>query len=235
MNAQTDRSDTALSRLASPTGFLLVLLLFLLLPFLSVSCEVPGVGSIGADYSGGQLAVGAEPEVEVPPDLADMAGELPGGDGQEPPPDPGVQVLAIVTGLVLLAGIVVPLLPRPRGRARSYLAVGTALLAAAAVLVTQLVARSNLATELRADAENLSDGEQAAMPDVDQIVDEMIHAEIGFWLSLFGLMLIALVNVGLLIRDLMLRRPGRTAGEATDTPVAGFFRDDDPPDDRDER
>ena len=236
MNAPSDARASGLSRLASPAGFALVLLLFLLLPFLSVSCDVPGVGSIGADYSGGHLVLGDEPEVEVPADLTEMAEQLPGGGGEnsEPPPDPGVQVLAIIAGLVMLAGVATPLLPRLR--ARSYAAAGVAVLAAVLVVVTQVAARSNLTSELRADAQNLSDGDQGAMPDLDEIVDEMIHTEIGFWLTLFGLMLIAVLSIGLVIRDMVRARPAtsRTTGTGTDpegaadTPVAGFFHDDDP-------
>lgn len=199
----------ALPRLASPAGFALVLLLFLFLPFLSVSCEVPGMGEIGADYNGAQLAVGDAPEVEVPADLQEMAEELPGGGGEnsEPPPDPGVQVLAIIAAVVMAAGIATPLIPRVR--TRLFGAAGVAVLAAVMVVVTQVVAQSNLASQLTEDAESLS-GDGTGVPDAGEVADQMIHTEIGFWLTVAGLALIALISVGVAFRDKILPRPATT-------------------------
>ena len=42
-------------RLASPVGFGLALL-FLLLPFVAVSCQAPGLGSVEISYTGVDLA-----------------------------------------------------------------------------------------------------------------------------------------------------------------------------------
>jgi hypothetical protein len=219
-----------LSKLASPAGFALVLLLFLFLPFLSVSCEVPGMGSIGADYNGAQLAVGDDPEVEVPAELREMAEELPGGGGEnsEPPPDPGVQVLAIIVGLVLLGGIATPLIPRVRNRL--FGAAGVAVLGAALVVVTQVVAQSNLTSQLLEDAENLSD-DQAGMPAADEIADQMIHSEVGFWLTLIGLLLLALINVGVVYKDKIIPKQAMagTPAPGTAPPPAGAFTGAEPP------
>src|SRR5689334_8394624 len=49
-----------LPRLISPAGFLLALVFFLL-PFAAVSCEVPGAGSVEASYTGVDLITNGEP------------------------------------------------------------------------------------------------------------------------------------------------------------------------------
>jgi hypothetical protein len=210
----------ALSRLASPAGFALVLLLFLLLPFLSVSCDVPGMGKIGADYTGGHLVTGDEPEAEVPPELAEMADELPGAGGGEsdPPPDPGVQVLAIITALVMAAGIGTILISRTRSRLLA--AAGVAALAGVLVVVIQVIAQSNLTDQLRENAGELADGETPTA-NIDELAGEVIHTEIGFWLSLVGLALIALGSIAFLARDKIFRRAAPAAGGAPPPEAAG--------------
>src|SRR5262245_50140845 len=64
-----------LSRVTSPAGFALVLLLFFLLPFVSVSCDVPGYGQAGASYTGSHLVSGTDPE--VPAELRELAHDDP--------------------------------------------------------------------------------------------------------------------------------------------------------------
>ncbi|OLF18672.1 hypothetical protein [Actinophytocola xanthii] len=215
----------ALSRLASPAGFALVLLLFLLLPFLSVSCDVPGMGKIGADYTGAHLALGDEPEAQVPPELADLGEELQSGDGAEsgdgesqPPPDPGVQVLAIVTAVLMAAGIATVLISRTRTRLLG--AAGVAALAGALVVVTQVVGQSNLTEQLRENARELGDveGEGGLGSSPDDLIGEMIHTEVGFWLSLVGLVLIALVSLAFVVKDKIFTRP---AGAGAPPPHGG--------------
>jgi hypothetical protein len=199
----------ASSRLVSPAGFALVLLLFLFLPFLSVSCEVPGMGSIGADYTGVGLATGADPAVDIPQDLQDMANELPGSStSSEPPPDPGVQVLAIITGVVMLAGVALPFVPlfRRRMRERLFGTAAVAFVAGVLVVVTQVVAQSNLTSQLKNDAQGLSQ-DQVSMPDLNSVADQLIHTEVGFWLSLVGLALIALLSVGFVFKDKLVPKP----------------------------
>ena len=71
--AATRQGTGRTSRLVSPAGFALVLLLFLFMPFLSVSCDVSGTGSIGVSYNGAELASGAHPAVEVPDGLGRIA------------------------------------------------------------------------------------------------------------------------------------------------------------------
>lgn len=210
-----------LSRLASPGGFGLVLLLFLFLPFLSVSCEVPGMGSIGADYNGAQLAVGEEPEVEIPEELQDMTDELPAaGSSPESPPDPGVEVLAIIAAVVLAVGIALPFIPRLRDRVRLFGGAGVAFLGGVMLVITQVVAHSNLTSTLQGDAQSLSDDE-ISTPDIDSMAEELIHTGIGFWLCLVGLVLIALLSVGAVFRDKILPRPAFTGAGAGESPPSG--------------
>lgn len=197
------------SRLVSPTGFALVLLLFLFLPFLSVSCEVPGLGSIGADYTGAQVATGAEPEVEIPPGLADLGEELPGSaESEEPPPQPGVQVLAILVAIVLVAGVALPFVPRLVDQVRQRMFGGAAIAVSAGVLlvITQVVGQANLTDQLTDDAENVAGG-QTPVPTADEIADEVVHSGVGFWLSLVLLVVVALVSVGYVYKDKLFPRP----------------------------
>jgi hypothetical protein len=206
----------ALSRLASPGGFALVLLLFLFLPFMSVSCDVGEFGSIGADYNGAELATGTRPDVEVPSGLEDMLSELPGSDdSREPAPDPGVQVLAIILGLVLLAGIALPFVPRLAHQVRLRMFGGAALAALAGVLmvVIQVVAQSSLADQLTDDASDYSPDQPLS---ADDLADRLIHSEVGFWLALVVLFVIALASVGYVYREKLFPKPVH-AGAAVST------------------
>ena len=206
------------SRLVSPAGFALVLLLFLFMPFLSVSCDVPGEGSIGVDYNGAQLAVGAEPAVEIPQGLEDMARDLPGSaESDQPPPDPGVQVLAIIVAVVLVAGAALPFVPRLAGRVRWRMFGGAAVALVVGVLmiVTQAVARSNLTAQLTDDAHALGDD----VPSAADISDQLIHTEVGFWLSLVVLFAIALGSVGYVYRDKIFPGQPSAGGNAGSVPI----------------
>ncbi len=183
-----------LARLVSPAGFALVLLLFLFLPFLSVSCDVPTMGTLGVDYDGAHLAAGADPDVQVPQGLEGMTEQVP--DSR----DPGVAVLAIGVAVVLAAGVALPFVPRlGRGwRTRMYGGAALAVLAGALMVVTQVVARAHLTTMLTDYAESLAEGDDP-VANVDRAAD-LVHTEVGFWLSVSCLALIALLSVGLALR-----------------------------------
>jgi hypothetical protein len=186
----------AFSKLASPSGFFLVLLLFLFLPFVSVACEA---GS--ADYNGADLATGARPDVEIAPGLEDMAKEAAGPAGTDQMPAAGAQVLAFVVILLLLAGIVLPLLPRlaSQVRYRMFGGAGFALLAGVLMIVTQDVAQSNIAARLAEISRRLPGSGQT--PGEDDIADRFVHSEVGFWLSLVVLVVIVLTSVGYVYQD----------------------------------
>lgn len=189
------------SKLASPAGFALVLLLFGLMPFLSASCDVPEAGSISADYTGARLAAGSESRVELPKGLEDVADEL------VRVLDPGVRVLALAVALLLVAGVVLPFVPRlgHELRYRMFGGAAIAVLAGALMVVTQVVAQANLTDRLTAYARDLS--ENQPVPNIERI-DELMHAEVGYWLSLVGLILIAGLSVGYVFKDrITSRRP----------------------------
>src|SRR6266545_5626590 len=104
-------------RLASPIGFGLALLLFLLLPFVAVSCEVPGLGSAELSCSGADLVGNADPSVSTEGGF-DSGGEAaPITDNENPPtPGGGGQALAIITLVLLVGGLGVSLIPLARTR-----------------------------------------------------------------------------------------------------------------------
>lgn len=180
-----------LRRLGSPAGFGLALLLFLVLPFVSVSCEMPGVGEAGAGYTGADVAFDTEPTVQVP-DLGELGAELPGGEGSDqPPPDPGAELLAIIAGALLVVGIGTVVITRVRTRLLATAVV--ALLAAAMMVMTQIVAQSNLTTALLDEAKDTGAAE-SPLGDVDAMVGELVHTEPAFWLVVILLALIAALN-----------------------------------------
>lgn len=180
-----------LSRFASPAGFGLVLLLFFLLPFVSVSCEVPGYGEAGADYTGSHLVSGAQPE--VPDELRALADDPETPAELVEPPDPGVRVLAIVLAVLAAAGVLTVLISQVRTR----LLTGVALAGATLVVtvVTMVVAQSNLESALVDGVRRSGVTEQQEnLQRVESSVDDMIHSEIGFSLVLVLLALIILAN-----------------------------------------
>ncbi len=214
-----------LSRVASPAGFALVLLLFLVLPFMSVSCEVPGVSEpLGLEYSGADLTFGSDPEVQIPQELSELSegSDSPASVTEEEPPDPGVQVLAIFTALFLLFGIGTVLIPRIK--ARLFGAAGIAGVALVLTVVTFAVAQSTLETSLLDEARETGAAESIeGMPDVESIISDTIRSETGFWLVVVGLVLLVLGNVGVALFSLFgdrIRKPA-LAGAAGATAVAG--------------
>jgi hypothetical protein len=180
-----------LSRVASPAGFALVLLLFFVLPFLSVSCDVPGYGEAGANYSGSHLVSGTDPE--VPAELRDLGDDPGSPTALSDPPDPGVQVLAILLALLAAAGVLTVLVPRYKARllSGSALAAGTLVL----TVVTMVVARSNLESELLDWARTTGAAENPeGLEGLESGVGEVVHTEVGFWLMVVLLTLIAAVT-----------------------------------------
>jgi hypothetical protein len=183
-----------LSRVASPAGFVLVLLLFFLLPFVSVSCDVPGVGEAGADYTGSHLVSGADPE--VPAELRQLA-----DDPQTPaelvePPDPGVQVLAVVLAVFAAAGVLTVLISQVRARLLSGAALAGATLVMA--VVTMVVAQSHLQSALIDGVRRSGLAEQRdSLRRVESAADDLTHTDVGFWLMVVVLAVLALVTATL--------------------------------------
>jgi hypothetical protein len=185
-----------LSRFASPAGFVLVLLLFFLLPFVSASCDVPGYGDAGASYTGSHLVSGTDPA--VPAELRELAKDPESPVALSDPPDPGVRLLAIVLVVLAVAGVLTAFVPHLKAR----LLTGGALAAATLVVtvITMTAAKSNLQTALLDWARRTGAAEGQDDDRLRTAVAEVTHTEVGFWLMLVVLALIALMatTLGLL-------------------------------------
>lgn len=206
-----------LSRLASPAGFGLVLLLFFVLPFLSVSCDVPGVGEAGVEYTGSHLVTGSDPTPMIPDQIKELVGQATGA-ADEPAPKPGVRLLAIALAVLAALGVLAVLVPRVR--ARLYGSAALAGLTLVVAIVTLLVAQSNIEGELLAQARETGATEtQPGMPSIESLVDEMIRTKVGFWVVVAALALLLAGNLAgaFLARS---RRSGFT-GATTGGAVAG--------------
>jgi hypothetical protein len=220
-----------LSRFASPAGFVLVLLLFLLLPFVSVSCDVPGYGEAGVNYTGTHLVTGATPE--IPDDLQRVASDPETPAELVDPPAPGVQVLGILLALLAAAGVLTALVPQIKAR----LLTGTALAAAtlAVTVITMAVAQSNLQSALidGVRRSGLAD-QQETLHRVEAAADELAHTEVGFWLMIVLLALITLVTgtLGLFGHRLHPSTPtdATESGGLDDLSLAPDDHDESPPD-----
>ena len=180
-----------LSHFASPAGFVLVLLLFFLLPFVSVSCDVPRYGNAGVDYTGTHLVSGADPA--IPDDLRRVAEDPATPTELVDPPDAGVEVLAIVLAVLAAAGVLTAFVPRLRLRLLSGTALAVATLAM--TVITMVVAQSNLRSALIEGVRHagLAD-QQQTLHQVEAAADELTGTEIGFWLTVVLLAIIALVT-----------------------------------------
>lgn len=185
-----------LSRFASPSGFVLVLLLFFLLPFVSASCDVPGYGEAGATYTGSHLVSGTDPE--VPDELKRLADDPESPAALSDPPDPGVQFLAIGLAVLAAAGVLTALVPHLKAR----LLTGAALAAATLVttIVTMTVATSNLQDALLDWARETGAAESEDGDRLRTAVAEVTHTEVGFWLmvAVLGLITLMATTLGLL-------------------------------------
>jgi hypothetical protein len=173
-----------LSRFASPAGFALVLLLFFLMPFMAVSCD-----DIDVRYTGSHLVSGADPE--VPAELKEFAEDAEAPATLVEPPDPGAQVLAIVLVVLAVGGMATAVFTRARTRL-----LGAAVAAGATLvvtIVTMVVARSSIESALfdRMRETAVADDDPALL---ESRIGELIHTEVGFWLMVVLLVLIAAVT-----------------------------------------
>jgi hypothetical protein len=180
-----------LARFASPAGFAMVLLLFGVLPFASVSCEGGELGSASVSYNGLDLATGTSPEVEVTgvegfQELADeQQRALPVESGDAP----DVQWQTILLAALLTGGILAM-------RLRA-LAAALAGVAAVLVVVIDLIARVNLASAVRAAAAD----EGLTAPEIDGLASEGVGRELGFWVTVVGLVVLAVYNLVAAVRS----------------------------------
>lgn len=200
-----------LSRFASPSGFVLVLLLFFLLPFVSASCDVPGYGEAGATYTGSHLVSGTDPE--VPDELKRLADDPESPAALSDPPDPGVQFLAIGLAVLAAAGVLTALVPHLKAR----LLTGAALAAATLVttIVTMTVATSNLQDALLGWARETGAAESEDGDRLRTAVAEVTHTEVGFWLmvAVLGLITLMATTLGLLGDRMQVALAERDSGQ----------------------
>jgi hypothetical protein len=182
-------------RLASPVGFGLALLFFLL-PFVAVACEAPGLGSVEISYTGVDLATGGKASVETAGDFGTTP--VPPVQNNENAPTPDVQVLAIITVALLAIGLGVSL--APTARTRLFGAGGAAILGGALLIVTEAVAQSNLSSALQdAAAKEANKPGEIPINLTGGLLDDMVQTRTGFWLSLVAVILVLLVNAGALL------------------------------------
>lgn len=199
-----------LSRLASPAGFVLVLLLFFLLPFVSVSCDVPGYGEAGASYTGSHLVSGTQPEVSA--ELKELAADPEAPAELTDPPDAGVQGLAVVLALFATAGVLTVLVPRVKARLLSAAAVAVATLVV--TVVTMVVAQAHLRSALLDGVRRSGLAEQQDNQQLESTATELTHTEVGFWLMVILLAVITAVagTLGLFGERLRAARAADTSG-----------------------
>lgn len=200
-----------LSRLLSVSGFGLVLVLFFLLPFLSVSCEVPDVnGSVQVNYTGTHLVTGGEPEVVTTGPLSPAGGESD-SRGQEGL-NPDVRGLATVLVALAAAGVVVGLAPAAVARIGSTVLAGATLVV---TVVTLVVAQANLKSVLLPQLRGVAESSAPAgsePPDLESGVDEALEVRIGFWLVVAVLVAVLLLNAGAAVLSRRAREPSPTLG-----------------------
>jgi hypothetical protein len=217
-------------RLVSPVGFGLALLLFLLLPFVAVSCDVPGLGSAELSYSGADVVGAAEPSVSTEGEFG-SEDAAPVTDSENPPtPGTGSQVLAILTLALFTGGLGVSLFPAARTRLVG--AAGAALLGAIALIITQVLAQSNLSSAILDAAQR----EGAGRPDDDipinltsSLVDDMVETRVGFWLSLLAVSLVLAYTGYLLLAPRLRAGTARAAGGPPPAPPAPADRPEQEP------
>lgn len=148
-----------------PAGFVLAGLL-MFLPFISVSCDVPG-GYARAEpggtteYSGIDLMLGGEPAVDPPAKVRE------GVSAQLAP-----QPLAILTMLLLIAGIVITLRVGETVVRRATVALLSGV-AAIFLVVNQITVQTQLH---------------------ERVPPKYVHNQPGFWLCLATLVLIMVAN-----------------------------------------
>jgi hypothetical protein len=175
---------TLLARLASPAGFVLVLLLFGL-PFIAVACEYSGPeGKIraSATYTGVDLVVGGEADL-----ASTVQDERLNDVGEALDPQPLVIAAVVLIGVGAAATLLRP------ATTRLAAAAGVGTLAAALLFAGEWTARGHLQDVVRPllsdSGETLSTG-------------ELVQTRYGFWIALLGLLGVALGNAVALTRAL---------------------------------
>ena len=191
------RQRTLIGRLLSPAGFGLVLIFFLL-PFLTVSC---GSGAIQSSFTGLTLATGGDPTVASADPV--VAGQLVAILADSLYPEP----LMLLAAFAVLAGMAVGF-------------IGHRMVHHGTSLVLAILACCLLVAEIRhapgritAALNTLGAEAGPAGP-----VDWTMRPQLGFWLSAGALVLLAASHASSLVRANPARgaapEPGRSAPRA---------------------
>jgi len=148
-----------------PAGFIIAGLM-MILPFISVSCDVPGGYGRAAPggttkYNGVALIVGGEPEVDPPDKLRE-------GDSARLPPQP----LAILTLLFLIAGVVITLRINDTLVRRAIVALLSGV-TGICLVANQITVQSQLH---------------------ERVAPRYVHNQPGFWLCLAVLVIVMFAN-----------------------------------------
>jgi hypothetical protein len=210
---------TLVSRLLSPTGFVLIVILFGL-PFLAASCEAPqGDFEFSATFTGIDLVVGGDPDlVSSVDDASEQRFDVP----------IPVQPLAIIALIAIFAGAGSALLRERLFRHAAGL--GLAVLAAGTLAGAEIQALGDLVDKYRPIVTDLVDAQIAGT--------EYVHTRVGFWVAFYGLVALAIGHaVALLLAWRAHTEPAPAAEdpppEAEDSPgsehILSLFDGDDRP------
>lgn len=186
-------------RLVSPAGFLLALLFFLL-SFASVTIDAGEFGSLEGSYTGLDLVTNGAPSVSATGPLGD-APKTDSVDSAENVPT-GSVILAVITALLLLGGLIATLKPMPVAAARARGpggVIGLSVVAIALLVITEMVFSSSMRSALA----------DALQGTTSFGVTGSTRTGLGFWLALLTLVLVFGFAVGSMLWD----RMQRTAAE----------------------
>jgi hypothetical protein len=188
-------------RIAGPAGFLLVLLVFLLLPGVAVSCSVAEgegpPGSVSASVNGADLVLGGDPYLEAT-GAFEMPPTLHAGTVEDASPEKTVGFFASATVVFMLLGMATMFILVWRLRAIVTLVVAVAAticLAVAEILIVRQWVR-----QVEDWAESMVYLPQAQGKDVVGTASDIVSPQFGFWLTVAGLLGVAVPNLVLLIR-----------------------------------
>jgi hypothetical protein len=172
---------TLLSRLLSPTGFVLIVLLFGL-PFVAASCEAPqGDFEFSATFTGVDLVAGGRPDlVSSVDDASEQRFDVP----------IPVQPLAIIALVAILAGAGSALLRHRQIRHAAGL--GLAVLAAGTLAGAEVQALGDLVDTYRPIVTDVVNAQISGT--------EFVHSRVGFWLAFYALVALAVGHAVALLR-----------------------------------
>jgi hypothetical protein len=198
--------NETVTRRITPAGFLLALLLFLVLPLATASCDVPpdsasSGGTLGTSISGADLVVSHE-HLDADGGLALSPAQQDRADLYVAVPR-GVQILALLTVAALLAATATPLIRRVRVRAA--VAAGAAVAALALVAVMAYLIRAKLTESAEFFLIMGSYLPSVEGRDLDGRAGEVVHLGWGLWTTAAVLLLVALLQIMTLVRP---PRPG---------------------------